>query len=70
MQEESQIRYVVVDAQGKSTFVYGPNQQRDVDDGTGLPRLLEDGWTPVSKMPLIDENPDETFSIILLEKAG
>jgi hypothetical protein len=72
MEEEREIRYVVVDATGRSTFVYTPGAPRKPDDGRGLNRLLTDGWQPVSQTRFVDddEQSEESCSLILLSKAG
>ncbi len=72
MEEEREIRYVVVDATGRSTFVYAPGQPHQPDDGQGLNQLLIDGWQTISQTKFIDddEQTEEPCSLILLAKAG
>jgi len=72
MDEEREIRYVVVDADGRSTFVYAPGQPHSPDDGKGLNRLLTDGWKPVSQTRFVDgdDQSEQACSLILLAKAG
>ncbi|MCG8586566.1 MAG: hypothetical protein MI757_17830 [Pirellulales bacterium] len=72
MDEDREIRYVVVDGSGRSTFVYGPSQPRHPDDGCGLNQLLTEGWQKVSQTQFVDddEQQEERCSLILLAKAG
>ena len=72
MDEDREIRYVVVDAHGRSTFVYGAGQPRRPDDGRGLKQLLTDGWQTVSQTRFVDndEQSDESCSLIMLAKAS
>ena len=72
MEEEREIRYVVVDATGRSTFVYAPGQPHQADDGQGLNQLLTDGWQTISQTKFVDddEQTEEPCSLILLAKAG
>ncbi len=72
MEEDREIRYVVVDATGRSTFVYVPGEPHQPDDGQGLSRLLTDGWKPVSRTAFVDddEQSEEPCSLIMLAKAG
>ena len=72
MQEDREIRYVVVDAKGRSTFVYGPGQPRLPDDGLGLKQLLTEGWQQVSQTEFVDddEQSKEPCALIMLAKAG
>jgi hypothetical protein len=72
MDEDREIRYVVVDAAGRSTFVYGPGQLRRADDGHALMQLLTDGWQQVCQTRFVDddEQSEEPCSLILLARAG
>jgi hypothetical protein len=73
MDEDREIRYVVVDATGRSTFVYGTGQPRQPDDGQGLKQLLTDGWQQMSQTNFVDDDEqqsEEPCSLIMLSKAG